>query len=54
MIHTLDFSHLVEYDAGLPGISLDVKISVGDDSAEFTAKIDTGATDCVFARRYAE
>lgn len=54
MIHTLDFSHLVEYDTGLPGISLKVKISIGRASAEFSAKIDTGATDCVFARRYAE
>ncbi len=54
MIHTLDFSHLIEYDAGLPGISLDVKISVGSDSAEFTAKVDTGATDCIFSRKYGE
>ncbi len=54
MIHTLDFAHLVEYDAGLPGISLDIKISVGESSAKFAAKVDTGATDCIFARKYGE
>ncbi len=54
MIHTLDFSHLVEYDTRLTGISIAVKISTGKDSAEFIAKLDTGSTDCVFARRYGE
>lgn len=54
MIHTLDFSHLVEYDAGLPGISLDVEISVVGSSAALSAKVDTGSTNCVFARKYGE
>ena len=54
MIHTLDFSHLVEYDAGLPGISLNVEISVVGSAATLSAKIDTGSTNCVFARKYGE
>lgn len=54
MNHNLDFSHLVEYDAGLPGISLDVEISIVGSSAALSAKIDTGSTNCVFARKYAE
>ena len=54
MIHTLTFAHFVEYDAGLPGISLDVAISVVGKTAQLSAKIDTGATNCVFARKYGE
>lgn len=54
MIHALDFSHLVEFDAGLPGISLDVEISVTGSSAALSAKIDTGSTNCVFARKFGE
>ncbi|MGI8670857.1 MAG: hypothetical protein ACR2J3_13585 [Aridibacter sp.] len=54
MNYTLDFSHLVEYDAGLPGISLNVEISVVGSSAAFSAKIDTGSTNCVFARKHGE
>ena len=54
MIHTLDFSHLVAYDGDLSGTSLNIKISVVGGSAEFTAKVDTGATDCIFACQYGE
>lgn len=54
MIYSLDFSHLTEYDAGLPGISPDVEISVGGGAAKLSAKIDTGFTDCVFARKHGE
>ena len=54
MIHSLNFAHLVAYDAGLPGISLDVEISVVGSIARLSAKIDTGATNCVFARKYGE
>ena len=54
MIHTLDFSHLIEYDTRLTGISVDVKINAGENSIEFNAKIDTGATDCIFSRKYGE
>lgn len=54
MIPALAFSHLVEYDAGLPGISLDVEISVVGSRAALSAKIDTGSTNCVFARTHGE
>lgn len=54
LIHTLDFSHLVEYDTRLTGVSVAVKINAGEHSAEFNAKIDTGATDCIFSRKYGE
>ncbi len=54
MIHILNFSHLVEYDTRLTGISFAVKISAGQNFAEFNVKIDTGATDCIFSRKYGE
>ncbi len=54
MIHSLDFSHLVEYDAGLTGISLAIKIGGVSGSTELIAKVDTGATDCIFARQFGE
>ncbi len=54
MIYSLDFSHSVQYDAGLPGISLDVEISVVGEVAKLSGKIDTGSTDCVFARKHGE
>ena len=54
MIHSLSFNHLVKYDAGLSGISLDVEIGFIKNTAKLSAKIDTGSTNCVFARQYAE
>lgn len=54
MKHRLDFSHLIAYDTGQPGISISVKISVYDRSTVFIAKLDTGATDCIFNRKYGE
>jgi hypothetical protein len=54
LIHTLDFPHLVEYDAGLLGISFEIEIGVVGKNAKFSAKIDTGSTNCVFSRKYGE
>ena len=54
MIHSLEFSHLVEYDAGLVGISLDIQIALFENAVKISAKIDTGSTNCVFARQYGE
>ena len=54
LIYSLDFSHLIEYDAILQVISLDIEISVGGGVAKLSAKIDTGSTDCVFARKPGE
>jgi hypothetical protein len=53
-MHTLNFAHRVNYDAGLTGIPILVKLGVVGSSVEVTAKPDTGATDCIFARRFGE
>lgn len=54
MTFTLTFDGFTEYDAGLPGITLQIKLTLAEKSVEFPAKIDTGATDCIFARKFGE
>ncbi len=50
----LKFEKLAFYDSGQVGISIDVRLELGGRSSEFTAKLDTGATACVFNRAYGE
>jgi predicted aspartyl protease len=47
-----DFSH--RYEAPLDGITVPIALSVGIQSVEFLAKVDTGAAHCIFDRKYAE
>ncbi len=54
MNHALTFSHLLTYDTSLSGISLKVEIGVVGKATKFPAKIDTGSTNCVFARQHGE
>jgi len=54
LIHTLDFPHLIEYDAGLPGISFDIELGAAGTAVKLSAKVDTGSTDCIFAREKGE
>lgn len=53
-MHSLEFENLITYDAGNPGITLDVEIQLGNLTASFEAKIDTGAEACIFQRIYGE
>jgi hypothetical protein len=50
----LTFERLLNYDAGQPGISLEVALRLGRDSVRCDAKIDTGSTFCIFARKVGE
>jgi hypothetical protein len=54
MPHQLSFDYLLTYDAGLPGVSLDVTLRLNDSGVTIPAKIDTGAGGSTFARRYGE
>lgn len=54
MAYTVEFERLISYDAGEAGISLDVELRLGADSIAFEAKMDTGASFCVFERRHGE
>lgn len=50
----LSFEKLVSYDTRKVGISLEVELWLGDLSTSLEAKVDTGSTFCVFARRFGE
>lgn len=54
MAHVLTYDRMVEYDPAQPGISISVRLSVADAEVTFDAKIDTGATHCIFARQWGE
>ena len=54
MAHTLTFSALHEYDAGQSGITVPVLLSIGSSQTKVTAKLDTGASCCIFRRGYGE
>ncbi len=51
---SLDFDNIILYDAAKAGITIDVEIRLGNLSANFEAKIDTGAEACIFERTYGE
>jgi hypothetical protein len=52
--HKLTFSVLHSYDAGEPGITLPVRLSNGAGFVDLLAKLDTGASCCIFQRNYAD
>lgn len=55
MGYRMEFSQLVEYDAGEPDITVSVRLWLtGEQSVDVTAKVDTGSTNCVFARSVGE
>lgn len=54
MNHQLNFTHLANYDPGLPGITVEVTLSLTGAAVFVPAKLDTGSTNCVFARRHGE
>ena len=49
-MHNLAFRQLLEYDAGRTGITVPVALRLIGKKVEFEAKIDTGSTNCIFAR----
>lgn len=54
MTYTLTFETLHEYDAGAPGITVPIELSVGALRASVSAKLDTGASYCIFRRELGE
>ncbi|CAN5528157.1 hypothetical protein BH18ACI1_BH18ACI1_21340 [soil metagenome] len=51
---TLSFDKLIECDTRETGITVPVKLSVGENEAFLGAKLDTGSTHCVFERKHGE
>lgn len=54
MSYRLSFSESLSYDAGKPGITIPVTLRLDRAQVDCEAKIDTGATFCIFARSYGE
>lgn len=54
MTYTLNFESLHLYDAAKLGISIPVELRLSGRVVTLTAKLDTGASFCIFARTYAE
>ena len=54
MPYTLTFSSLHSYDPSESGVSVPVKLRSGGRLVAFTAKLDTGASFCIFQRTYGE
>lgn len=50
----LNFEKLLLYDIGELGINIDVSLKLGKRNENFVAKIDTGASHCIFERQYGE
>jgi len=53
-LYNLNFEKLAFYNINEAGITVEVEIRFGDSMTKFEAKIDTGATACIFERRLGE
>ena len=54
MRYQLSFTELVSYDAGQPSITVPVTLSVSQTRVDCDAKVDTGSSNCIFARNLGE
>jgi len=54
MAHQLSFECLIRYDAAEPGITVETTVQVGGHSVRFRARVDTGASYCIFERKHGE
>ncbi|MFN7931364.1 MAG: hypothetical protein U0Y68_26225 [Blastocatellia bacterium] len=50
----MNFNRLLNYDAGKPGILLEVTVKLAEVSVSIPAKLDTGSANSIFARHYGE
>jgi hypothetical protein len=55
MSYALEFAFEHVYDSRLEGITVDVRLTAGRETfVSFAAKVDTGASQCLFRRVYAD
>jgi hypothetical protein len=50
----LEFDAELQYQETSAGILVPVRLIHGDRSADWTARLDTGAADCIFDESYAD
>jgi predicted aspartyl protease len=53
-METISFDKVLEYNTLKTGITVLVVLGDGENTVDFEAKVDTGATHCVFERKHAE
>ncbi|MEW6730688.1 MAG: aspartyl protease family protein [Acidobacteriota bacterium] len=54
MVHKVSFSCLHEYDTRESGVTVPIRLSIGTNVVDLTAKVDTGASFCIFQRGLGE
>ncbi len=54
MSYQLSFTESVNYDAGQPSITVPITLSVGQARVDCDARVDTGSSNCIFARNVGE
>lgn len=54
MSEIISFERLYEYDTLKSGITVFVEMTYGEESRRISAKIDTGAENCIFERKHGE
>lgn len=54
MAHQLSFEHLIRYDPGEAGVTVDVTLRLFERSVSLAAKVDTGSSYCIFERKHGE
>jgi predicted aspartyl protease len=54
MRENLEFAKTYQYDTLKTGITLPIILKSGEDLIEITAKLDTGASFCIFERQHGE
>ena len=54
MAHQLSFEHLIRYDPGEAGVTVEVALRLLERSISFDAKVDTGSSYCIFERKHGE
>jgi hypothetical protein len=52
--YQLSFTELVNYDSGQPSITVPITLSVSQARVQCEAKVDTGSSNCIFARNLGE
>ena len=51
---SLEFDHTHKYAESTDGINVPITLTIGSQSVDLLAKLDTGAAHCIFERKYAE
>lgn len=54
MAYQLEFERLFNYDVNQPGITLHANLKLNEQSLGIPVKVDTGASCCIFERRFGE